>query len=255
MVNIKIMNMEFSYKSSSALRGVTFEVREGEVVTLLGPNGAGKTTLLRCIARILRPTKGCVFIDEISLSKISRRILSKNVSYLPQMDETLYPLKVFEVVLLGRIPYMKIKPTPDDIKEAESIIRELGIGNLKNKKYNELSGGEQRKVAIARTLAQNPKVLLLDEPTSHLDLKHQIEIMKTLKSISKTKKISVIMSLHDINLVPRFSDKLVVLNKGEIVYCGDPKDIDIEILEKVYEIKFEVLYNNNGLFYLVPKTS
>jgi len=252
-VKIEVLGVSFSYDSLKALDNVTFTVNPGEVVSLLGPNGSGKTTLLKCICNILKPKVGVVTIDGKNIQVYSRADLAKIVGYVPQIEDSKFPLTVFEWVLLGRKPHMGIAPTEKDIEIVEKTIKELGLEKLAFRKVNELSGGEWRKAVIARALAQQPKVLLLDEPTNHLDLKHQIEVLKLIRNLAYKRKIAVIMATHDINLALRFSDKIVVLNKGKIVFCGFREEIKPAILEKTFEVKIEVVKDSKGEFIVIPK--
>ncbi len=253
-MKIEVLGVSFSYDSLKALDNVTFTVNPGEVVSLLGPNGSGKTTLLKCICNILKPKVGVVTIDGRSIQVYSRADVAKIVGYAPQIEDSKFPLTIFEWVLLGRKPHMGIAPMEKDIEIVEKTIRELGLEKLAFRKVNELSGGEWRKAVIARALAQQPKVLLLDEPTNHLDLKHQIEVLKLIRNLAYKRKIAVIMATHDINLALRFSDKIVVLNKGKIVFCGSRREVKPGIIEKTFEVKIEVIRDSEGDFIVIPKT-
>jgi len=252
MVHIKIMELSFNYNSVKALQDVTFEVKEGEVVSILGPNGSGKTTLLKCICRILKPTYGAIYIDGRDISKLSLNDLAKTIGYVPQIEEKRFPLTVFEFVLLGRKPHMGWMPSDDDLKIVSEVLNDLNLSELAFRRVDELSGGEFRKVVIARALAQEPKVLLLDEPTNHLDLKHQIEVLGTVKKLANIRKLCVIMAIHDVNLALRFSNKIIVLRRGKIVFCGDPLELEPKVIEDVYQIKVDVVYSRDGYPVIIP---
>ena len=253
MVTLKILGVSFNYNGIKALENVTFNVEVGEVVSIIGPNGAGKTTLLKCIAKLLKPKHGTILIDNRNLDLFKRAELAKLIGYVPQLEETRFPLTVFEWILLGRKPYMGMKPSKKDLAIVENVIEELKMKHLAFRKVNELSGGEWRKTIVARALAQEPKILLLDEPTNHLDLKHQVEVLKLIRELAIKKKLCVIIATHDVNLALRFSDKIIVLNEGKIVFCGNVKLLKREVLEKAYDVKIEMLHDINGYPIVVPK--
>jgi len=247
LVTLRILDVSFKYDSVPALENITFNVDEGEIVSLLGPNGSGKTTLLRCMCKLLKPQHGVILLDEENLDLFKRGKIAKLIGYVPQLEEANFPMTVFEMVLLGRKPYVKFGPSRDDIIVVDKIMKELGIEDLAFRKINELSGGEWRKTVIARALAQEPKILLLDEPTNHLDLKHQVEVLKLIRRLALEKKVCIVMAMHDLNLALRFSDKVILLNQGKIVFCGKPLALKPNIIEKVYKVKVEVLHDKKGL--------
>ncbi len=254
MVVLKILNLEFRYNSVKALENIELTVNEGELVSIIGPNGAGKTTLLKCIARILKPSQGTILLENKPLNKFSPKELARRISYLPQIEEPKYPLTVLEMVLIGRTPYTSFKPTKEDLEKVYTILKQLGIEHLAHRKVNELSGGEYRKIMLARALAQQPKILLLDEPVNHLDLKHQLEVLSLLRKLVLEKHITIIMAIHDLNLALRFSDKVIALRKGKIVFCGKPLELSIKIIEEVYGIKAKMILLDDGTPIIIPYT-
>ena len=254
MVVLKILNLEFRYNSVKALENIELTVNEGELVSIIGPNGAGKTTLLKCIARILKPSQGTILLENKPLNKFSPKELARRISYLPQIEEPKYPLTVLEMVLIGRTPYTSFKPTKEDLEKVYTILKQLGIEHLAHRKVNELSGGEYRKIMLARALAQQPKILLLDEPVNHLDLKHQLEVLSLLRKLALEKHITIIMAIHDLNLALRFSDKVIALRKGKIVFCGKPLELSIKIIEEVYGIKAKMILLDDGTPIIIPYT-
>ncbi len=254
MVVLKILNLEFRYNSVKALENIELTVNEGELVSIIGPNGAGKTTLLKCIARILKPSQGTILLENKPLNKFSPKELARRISYLPQIEEPKYPLTVLEMVLIGRTPYTSFKPTKEDLEKVYTILKQLGIEHLAHRKVNELSGGEYRKIMLARALAQQPKILLLDEPVNHLDLKHQLEVLSLLRKLALEKHITIIMAIHDLNLALRFSDKVIALRKGKIVFCGKPLELSIKVIEEVYGIKAKMILLDDGTPIIIPYT-
>jgi iron complex transport system ATP-binding protein len=237
-LKLTINKLSFNYGTFQVLKGVELEMELGEMLSIVGPNGSGKSTLLRCINRILKPKQDTVLIDGKDASRVSIKELSKIMGYVPQSSTSTFPFTVFDVVLMGRAPYISWNLSERDTEIVAEMLDFLGIGDLAMRHYNELSGGEQQKVIIARALAQQPQILLLDEPTSSLDIKHQMEILCILKSLAQSKERLVIVSMHDLNLASRFSDSMVMLKQGCIYAVGTPEDVLTEKnIEAVYGIK------------------
>ena len=250
MSGVRVKKLTFSYGEKLVFSNLSFEVKRGEILTILGPNGSGKT-LLKYLSMLLKP-KGSVLIDSFDVSKLNERELAKIVGYVPQMHSPVFPYKVIDVVVSGRAPYLGIStPTKEDYKLAYSVLDKLGLTHLADKPYTLLSGGELRLVLIARALVQQPKILLLDEPTSHLDLKNRVLVLKILREIAK-EGIAVIMSEHDPNLASLFSDKVLLIYKGKIIDYGSTRDVlNRENIAKVYGIDVEI-FEKNGKRYIFP---
>ena len=255
MSGVKVRGLRFSYGEKIVFEDVSFEVDEGEILTILGPNGSGKTTLLKCLNKLLKP-KGSVFIDSFDISKLNEKELAKLVGYVPQMHSPAFPYRVVDVVVSGRAPHLGFStPTKEDYELAYSILDRLGLSHLADRPYTQLSGGELRLVLIARALIQQPKVLLLDEPTSHLDLKNRVLVLKILKEVAREDDIAIIMSEHDPNLASLFSDKVLLMHKGKIVSYGSVQDVlNKENIVKVYGVDVEI-FENNGKRYIFPTIS
>ncbi len=240
-LKLKINKLSFNYAGNQVLKDVELEVGLGEMLSIVGPNGSGKSTLLKCINRILKIKQNTVLIDDQDASRLNLKELSKIMGYVPQSSTSTFPFTVFDVVLMGRKPYIHWNLSDRDNEIVAEMLDFLGIGELSMRHFNELSGGEQQKVIIARALAQQPQLLLLDEPTSSLDIKHQLEILCMLKSLTQSKERSVIVSIHDLNLASRFSDKILMLKKGCIYAVGKPEDVlTEENIAAVYGIKANV---------------
>lgn len=223
MLNIE--NLEFRYRKTDILKNIHFNLDKGEIISLVGPNGVGKSTLLKCIARILKPDQGAVVIDGQNACKIKSSDLVKCIGYMPQDFPSRFPITVFEAILMGRRPYITWRPSDDDLKIVSDLIDSMELTDLAMQDFDCLSGGQKQKVLLARAFAQETDLLLLDEPTSNLDLKHQLEVMEMISDMSNKKNMRIIMSLHDLNLAARFSDKIIMLNKGEIFCAGKPKQV------------------------------
>jgi iron complex transport system ATP-binding protein len=255
-LKLVINKLSFNYNGFPALKDVELKMGLGEVLSIVGPNGSGKTTLLKCINRILKPKQNTILIDGKDTSKIGLRELSKMMSYVPQNSTHTFPFTVFDIVLMGRRPYIQWSLSERDKEIVAAILNYLGIGELSMRHFNELSGGEQQKVIIARALAQQPQLLLLDEPTSSLDIKHQLEILCILKGLAQSKHCSVIVAMHDLNLASRFSDRMVMLKQGCIFAVGTPESVlTEEIIESVYGVKVHVTSSVLDRPQITPLTS
>jgi iron complex transport system ATP-binding protein len=240
-LKLTVNKLCFYYDGIQALKDIELEVKQGEMLSIVGPNGAGKSTLLKCINRILKTEQNTVSIDGRDISKISLRELSKIMAYVPQSSTSSFPFTVFDIVVIGRRPYVYWTLGERDYEIVAEVLDFLGISELAMRYFDELSGGEQQKVIIARALAQQPQILLLDEPTSNLDIKHQLELLMVVKDLTRTKKLSVVMALHDLNLASRFSDTMIMLKNGCIFASGTPESVlTEETIEAVYGVKSQV---------------
>ena len=254
MVNITIKSLTFGYNGSMILDNLNLVVEDSEVLGLVGPNGSGKTTLIKCIDKILKP-KGSILIDGKDIDTVSRTELAKRLGYVPQSSSTPLATTVFDTVLMGRRPHISWRVSDSDLDKVADILGLLHLENLAMRDFSQLSGGQKQKVLIARALAQEPEVLLLDEPTSSLDMKHQLEVMETISSLVKEKKISAVMALHDLNLASMFVDKLAILKGGKIYAAGEPIDLlNAKNIRDVYGVE-AVVMNNLDRPYIVPLRS
>ena len=254
MVNITIKSLTFGYNGSMILDGLNLVVEDSEVLGLVGPNGSGKTTLIKCIDKILKP-KGSILIDGRDIDTVSRTDLAKRLGYVPQSSSTPLATTVFDTVLMGRRPHISWRVSDSDLDKVADILGLLHLEYLAMRDFSQLSGGQKQKVLIARALAQEPEVLLLDEPTSSLDMKHQLEVMETISSLVKEKKISAVMALHDLNLASMLVDKLAILKGGKIYAAGEPIDLlNAKNIRDVYGVE-AVVMNNLDRPYIVPLRS
>lgn len=248
---LQVNGVQFSYNSHSVLSGLSFRCERGTVLGILGVNGAGKSTLLKCINRILSPDRGTVLIDEHDVARMAGSEIAKRIGYVPQghgEDQ----LTVFDTVLLGRRPYVEWSPTRRDLELVERVIRLMRLEDLALRPVTQLSGGEVQKVIIARALAQEPDLLLLDEPTSNLDLKNQLEVMNLVRHAVTDHGLAAIISIHDLNLALRFADQLLLM-KGGVIHTLCPKEsVTAEIIRDVYDVDV-VLGDMDGLPVIIPK--
>jgi iron complex transport system ATP-binding protein len=235
-MNLKVIGIEFSYNHHSILDGVSFDLSPGEILGVLGVNGAGKSTLLKCINGILKPRAGSILLNDYNVQKMRRSEIARHFGYVPQKyaEES---LTAFDAVLLGRKPYIKWSASTDDLLVVEDILTRLQLGHLAERPVDRLSGGELQKVIIARALAQEPEVLLLDEPTSNLDLKNQLQVMKIIRNAARDYRISAIVSLHDINLAMRFVDYFLMLRDGKIHFLAPKEKVSPHDIEAVYGVE------------------
>ncbi len=250
---LDIRDLRVKLGSSEILKGVTFRVRDGDMVALLGPNGSGKSTLLRTIFGILRPEAGVVYLDGKKITEMSVTEIAKEIGYLPQ--ETSEPeLRVLDVVLLGRTPYMEglRLPHKSDIELARRALKKVGLDGFENRPFTSLSGGEKQKVFLARVFAQDSKILLFDEPTSHLDISSQIDIMEIIRESVKDRR-SALIAIHDINLSASFCNKIMMIKNGRVVHAGTPEEvITPHNIRDVFRADVDVR-KHAGRIYLVPK--
>lgn len=241
-MKIKIDDVEFGYTSTPVLKDVKLDIGGAQLVSILGPNGVGKSTLIHCINNILTPTSGAVMIDDVDVSKLKLKELAKIMGYVPYASSDSFPLTVVDTVLMGRHPHSNWKSTENDLNIVYETLEMLGIEDLAMRPFNELSAGQHQKVMLARGFAQEPQVLLLDEPTSNLDIRHQMEVTMLLKEMSMKKGILVIMISHDINIAAKYSDKIIMLSEGKIYVTGKPNDvITEENIRSVYNVDSKII--------------
>jgi len=248
---LSVDKIEFSYGSTPVLKDVNFKVKKGDLVSILGINGSGKSTLMKCINRILKFETGMIFVEDRNIQKMKENEIAQKIGYVPQSSEKGY-LTVFDAVILGRKPYIKWDVSKKDIELTKEILELMGLEDYALRYINELSGGELQKVVIARALVQNPKILLLDEPTSDLDLKNQLEVMNIIKEVSNNQNIASIVVMHDINLALRYSDKFIILKNGKIFTTGGKEVITSEIIKETYNVNVHVT-NFEGVPVVIPK--
>ncbi len=237
---MSVNGLAFDYPSRPVLKNINFSICKGTFLAVLGVNGAGKSTLLKCINRVLKPRVGTVLLQEKEVAKFSRRELAKRIGYVAQRREQV-STTVFDAVLLGRKPYIQWEASPKDLETAKKALSMLEMEEYSLRYFDELSGGEQQKVMIARALAQEPELLLLDEPTSNLDLKNQLEVLRIIKKIVAGGQIGAVVSMHDLNLAIRFADRFILLKNGEIFAAGGLEVMTPENIEKVYSTPVKVV--------------
>lgn len=234
-MSLKVCNLRFSYGKREILRNVGFEIQSGCLTAIMGENGSGKTTLLKNIGRILKPDAGNVFVDKVAVETMSEKEIARRIGYVPQRQETAY-CTVFEAVLLGRKTRNDGDPDGVDLEKVADILKLVRLEDLAMRSTTEISGGELQKVILARALAQEPKVLLLDEPINHLDPVNQVEVMSLLHAVTRDLDIASLLVTHDLNSALRFADRFILLKNGGVFAQGDKRIITPAAIKEVFRI-------------------
>ena len=232
-MSLKTDNLNFFYRKRQVLRDIGFEISSGCLTAVMGANGSGKTTLLKTINRLLNPASGTVLINGCPAAKMSGGEIARNIGYVPQRQDAAC-CTVFEAVLLGRKSRRENAPVREDLHKVENILRMVRLDHLAMRPASEISGGELQKVIIARALAQEPALLLLDEPINHLDPVNQIEVMSLLHAVTKELDIASLLVTHDLNSALRFADRFILLKSGEILAHGDQTIITPASIKEVF---------------------
>jgi iron complex transport system ATP-binding protein len=243
---LKISNLFSGYSQNEVIKNIYFEINDGEFVGIIGPNGSGKTTLFRTITKIITKYTGELLYKDKEIKDWSIRLLAREIAVVPQFLLLTFPFNVYDFIALGRTPYLG-RFQPLSIHDNEIIDRSMQITecfHLAERLVTELSGGELQRVFLAQALTQEPKLLLLDEPTSHLDIGHQVEILHLLKKLNKEQGLTILIILHDLNLASDYSDRLILLQEGTVYKMGLPSEVlTYQNIEAVY--KTVVVVNEN----------
>lgn len=245
---LKINNLYGGYHQEDIIKGVSLDINEGDFLVIIGPNGSGKTTLLRLATLVIKSRSGEILYRDKNISHMDLKEFCRKVAFVSGDISTGLPLTVMELVLMGRIPHLKRLQfeSKKDIEIAQEKLVLADALNLKDKRIDELSAGERQRVVLARALAQEPQLLFLDEPTSHLDIGHQIQILDLLKKLNRKNKLTIVMILHDLNLASAYASRIALLDKGVIFKEGSPEEVlTYQNIEAVY--KTVVLVNKNTL--------
>lgn len=254
---LSIRDVAVEVRGRAILCGVDLDLPVGEILTLAGPNGAGKTTLFRVASRVLRADRGEIAIGGRSIRSLSRRALARELAVVPQDVAIAFPFRVEEVVLMGRAPHLGVLgfETRADVARAHEALEKVGIPELADRSILELSGGERQLVAVARALAQDPQVLLLDEPTAHLDLRHRVALFGLLRRFVAEGRSALVVS-HDLTLAGRQSDGVALLVAGRILAAGSPADVlTPRNLQAAFEIEADVLSDPDGAPVVLPRSA
>ncbi|BDG59106.1 heme ABC transporter ATP-binding protein [Caldinitratiruptor microaerophilus] len=225
--HIQVLGVSCAYGAHPVLAGVTLQVRRGEFAGIVGPNGSGKTTLLRAIARVLAPTAGSVLVDGRDVARLGARALAREIGAVAQDTAVPFDFTVEEIVQMGRLPHLGPLQAegPRDRQAVERALALTRTDALRDRPVTGLSGGERQRVLLARALAQEPRILLLDEPTAHLDVGHQVEVMDLIWRLNRTAGVTVLAVLHDLNLAAQYCDRLFLLSGGRLLAAGTPAEV------------------------------
>ena len=244
---VHVENLNFSWGQNHVLKDASFSIENNELVAILGINGAGKSTLLKCVNKILNPSSGIIRISGGDIEQYDLTQLAKKISYVPQSVFTSFSMDVFDVVLLGRRPHLSWRISESDRDKVSETLRYFGLEDFAFRRFDQLSGGERQRVIIAKAVAQDPCLLLMDEPTSDLDLKNQIEVMKRMREFvsDPNQSKSALIAIHDINIAARFADRILLLHHGKIIAEGTPDDVlTVENIAEVFGVTSEIVGKN-----------
>jgi iron complex transport system ATP-binding protein len=252
----QLTNITFGYTKTPVLRDISVRLASGEFVVLVGPNGAGKSTLLKIMAGLIRGYSGKVEFANTSLSRYNSRDLAKRIAFVPQETHMAFPFTVTEIVMMGRLPHRTggMFDSGRDLAKTEEAMAMTDTAELGSKTFNQLSGGERQRVVLASALAQDPEVLLLDEPTVYLDLKHQIQFYDILERLNAERGMTIICVTHDVNLAARYAHRMIAIREGRFVADGIPDEVlTPQHVYEIFEINAAVIKRPDGRgSYIVP---
>lgn len=251
-MKLRAENLGFSYTNVRVFSGISCTVDPGTLVAVTGTNGAGKSTFIKCLNHILEPD-GQVLLDGVDLRTLSRKQIARRLAYLPQKNVNTFPISVFDAVLTGRFPHRRwCRKHAEDLAKVSDVLERLNLSPLAFRDFDELSGGQQQKVLLARALVQEADILLLDEPVSSLDIRHQIEVMEVVKSFVRKYRKSVIIAIHDLNLASRYVDRVLMLHDGGIYREGTPEAVFTpDVIAHVFGVTARV-FKDDGRLTIIP---
>ena len=255
-MGIQVKNLEIRYGDKIAVKDANIQIYDGEIVTIIGPNGSGKSTLIKAMSRCLKPKTGEILLDGMNINKIPTKIISRKMAILPQVKNVSGDITVETLVSYGRYPHLNFgqRLKKHDYDAIDWAIEKTGLIDIKTQNVITLSGGERQRAWIAMALAQKPEILILDEPTTFLDISYQLEVLELVKELNQSLGITVVMVLHDLNQAARYSDNIYVLNEGQICKYGEPSNIiNPELLKDIFRIEAHVYEDKvNSCPYFIP---
>lgn len=254
---IETKDLSFSFDDNPVLKQVNITIETGKFYGILGPNGSGKTTLLRTIAKSLDVNENVVFLNGKDLKQINMKSLAKELAVVPQNTEVRFDFTVFDLVLMGRAPYISrfAMEGTEDLRIAQKAMELTDTWRLRERNIQTLSGGERQRVIVARAIAQRTGIIILDEPVSHLDIYHQIKLLKQISALNQNKRVTVLAALHDLNLAAAFCDLIILMNRGMVHSLGIPAQIlKKEIIREIYGVEVDIVEApEDGRPYLIPR--
>ncbi|WP_250160091.1 ABC transporter ATP-binding protein [Caloranaerobacter azorensis] len=257
MMGIKAEGLYVSYGKKEILKGVNLKVDDGELISIIGPNGSGKSTLLKALSRYLKPSKGNIYLDNEDIYSINTKKVAQKLAILPQIKNIPADVTVENLVSYGRYPHLGFRKRllRKDKEIVDWAIEKTGLQKLRKRFVATLSGGEIQRAWIAMAIAQRPKILLLDEPTTYLDISYQLEILELIKELNNSLNITVIMAIHDLNQAARYSDKIFVIKNGQLYMEGSPNSIiKNNVLKDVFRIDADIYHDTvNKCPYFIPR--
>ena len=254
-MSISVKNISFSYRDNEVLKGISFDAEAGEFISVLGPNGVGKSTLFKCILKLLEPNSGEIYIDGNPIMDMKPADIAKQIAYIPQYNSPAFNFSVLEMVLMGTTAQIGRFEVPKEkqLNAAKDAIAKLGITHLQDRGYANISGGERQLTLIARAIAQQAKILVMDEPSASLDFGNKIRLMKTIKGLAKMGYI-IIQSTHDPEQAYFYSDKILAMHDGKVIAFGKPSEVvDDKLISTLYNLDVDVVPVKCGVVSCVPR--
>lgn len=251
-MSLEVKKFDQILNGNKILKDINVHFSHGELSIISGPNGSGKTTLLKSIMKIHPVENGKIFLNSMDINSINIRNRAKLIGYVPQFSNSDFDFTVYEIIEMGRYPFRFQWNNGEDEKAVNRAMDLTGIFCFKERQINSLSGGELQRVLLARALAVNPRYLILDEPSSNLDISHNIEMMKLIKDITKELNITTIMVLHDINTIYKYADKVILLESGKLLYKGTPKEVlNNRNIKEIFGVESEFVIDTKGIEHII----
>ena len=246
MTSLEVRDLKYLYDKHIVLDGVDLRIREGEILGILGPNGCGKTTLLRNLNKNLSPNGGCILLDDVDMQSIQKRDVAKEIAVVPQTNEIHFSFTVRDIVAMGRMPFQRMMggETREDRMIIDAAMEQTGVMKFADRHINTMSGGERQRVIIARAIAQTPKIILMDEPTLHLDISMQFDALNLVYKLSREKGLTVVIVSHDLGMVARYCDRIVMLHNHRVHALGTPQEVlTPDNMRTVFNVDAELIYD------------
>ena len=253
---LSIRDLRISFGDFEALHGINLDLPKGKLIGLIGPNGCGKSTMMKCVSKINKGWTGTISIDGEDISGMRPIDIARCVANVPAEPGPTFGMSVMDLVMMGRYPFVNKVwwESPDDEKAVRAALKYFGLDHYRRKQLSLLSSGEKQRALIAKAYVQEPKVMLVDEPTSHLDMKYKLNVMEYLKTMAKDSNMTVLVAEHDISLMARYCDLCIIMKSGSVVGYGNPKEIvTADLIRSVYEVDARVGTDEDGEIYVLPK--